>query len=63
MKKNRHHVIPVSRVKGKELQKIVLIDKKQHDLYHQLVSNMLPIEAFMYFNETFWGNKFKIEED
>ena len=58
---NHHHVIPRSRVKDKGLLKTVLTPAKEHNLYHQLVGNMTPIEAFKYFNETFWDKEFIME--
>jgi len=41
---------------------VCMIPDKQHNLYHQLVGNMTPMEAFVFFNETFWGNYFILEE-
>ncbi len=61
-KKTSHHVIPRSRQKKKKLMGVCPVPAKQHDLYHQLVGNMTPMEAFTFFNKTFWGNYFVLEE-
>jgi hypothetical protein len=57
---NRHHIYPTSRLKGGNLIKICLTPAKEHNLYHQLVGNMTVLEAFDYFNKTFWDNSFTL---
>jgi len=57
---NHHHIYPSSRLKGRSLIKTCLTPVKEHDLYHQLVGNMTVLEAFEYFNKTFWDNSFTL---
>ena len=57
---NVHHVVPKSRCQELGVNKDsprnkVVVDKKAHDLYHQLFSNMTPYEAFNYLLRTFWN--------
>ena len=61
MKKTVHHVTPRSRLRGKGILGVCRIPEKQHDLYHQLVGNMTPVEAFHFLNETFWKKLFVVE--
>jgi hypothetical protein len=61
-KTTKHHIIPRSRQKKKKLMGVCLVPAKQHNLYHCLVGNMTPMEAFEFFNKTFWGKLFVIVE-
>ncbi len=61
-KMTRHHVIARSRIKKKGLLGVCKVPAKQHSLYHCLVGNMTPEEAFEFFNKTFWGKLFVIVE-
>lgn len=56
-KKTKHHVLPQSRRPdlAEEESNIVLVSVKEHDLYHQLFQNKLPIEIIDYLVEHFWG--------
>jgi len=58
--KTRHHIIPVSRIKGREIVGICKVPAKQHELYHHLFGNMCPGEIIMFLNETFWNELFEI---
>ena len=57
---NVHHVIPQSRcqefgVNPNSPRNKIVVDKKAHDLYHQLMGNKTPFEAFEYLLRTFWN--------
>jgi hypothetical protein len=58
----KHHIVPRSRRKNKKLMGVCSVPARQHNLYHQLVGNMTPMEAFVFFNETFWGKYFTLDE-
>lgn len=51
---SKHHIVPKSRLKGKEL--IAYIHPDSHRLYHQLFSNRTPEEIIRYLVEYFWDN-------
>jgi len=57
LKKTKHHVLPQSRfpdLADKE-SNIVMVSEREHDSYHRLFENKLPIEILDYLVNTFWG--------
>jgi hypothetical protein len=64
LKKTKHHVLCKSRRPdlANEPKNIVEVSEKEHDAYHRLFGNKLPIEVIDYLVNTFWGgNKHFVE--
>ena len=59
-KKTRHHIIPTSRRKGRDVRGVCLVPQRQHDLYHRLFGNMIPEEITEWLNEIFWNEGYII---
>ena len=63
-KKNWHHIFPKSRCpqwKHRDWNQ-VNIDRKMHDLYHQLFENRTPQEVLNFLTEYFWGGHIVVSE-
>ena len=57
MHKNRHHVIPSSRLGSDAEENIAYVDVLAHEKYHHLFSNKIPDEIIKYLVNYFWrGN-------
>ena len=60
--RNTHHIFPRSR--NPELKNAkwnqISIDRRQHDLYHQLFGNRTPQEIMDFLTEYFWGGRLEI---
>jgi len=54
----RHHILPRSRG-GEEVENVVIVNAKKHDIYHRLFDNMTPEEIIEYLVEEFWGDKWE----
>lgn len=59
-KRNKHHIIPQSRLLGKGIEGVCRVDAKIHDLSHQLHGNRTPHEIIQFYNEYLWGNSYEI---
>lgn len=59
-KKNKHHIIPRSRLIGKGVEGVCRVDAKIHDLSHQLHGNRTPREILEWYNEYLWGGIYEI---
>jgi len=57
-KKTRHHIIPRSKGGNDELRNISWVKQKTHNHYHNLFSNMTPVEILRYLFKTFWNNDY-----
>lgn len=63
-KKTDHHVLPKSRRPdlANEKKNIVRVSAIEHDNYHRLFGNKMPLEIIDYLVNTFWGgNKHFVE--
>jgi hypothetical protein len=61
--KNRHHIFPRSRVNAKDILGVCESKSQQKKLYRELVIEVDDIVfAFNFFNETFWGRHFEVQE-
>lgn len=56
-----HHIIPKSRLSEFPstlvITNIVKVDRRRHNLYHQLFSNRTPEEIIELLVDEFWGGK------
>lgn len=59
-RKNRHHIIPQSRLKGRGISAVCYVDEKIHNLSHALFGNMTPEEIVEWLNKTLWHNNYHI---
>ena len=65
---NLHHLVPRSRcwqfgIDPNDERNLIIVDKRKHSLYHSLVGNMVPREAFEFFCQTFWKGSILIKEE
>lgn len=60
--KNRHHIFPRSRKNGQDILGVCENKNQQKVFYHDLVGQEDIIEAFKFFNETFWDKHYEISE-
>ena len=56
---NVHHVIPQSRcnefrIDPDDVRNKIMVNKREHELYHALFENKTPYEALEYLLNTFW---------
>lgn len=58
--RNKHHTTPRSRLAGKEVAGVCVVDAKIHDLSHQLHGNRTPEEIVQWYNDYLWGNSYEI---
>lgn len=54
----------ISRKKKKKTNRpqISKVSKRKHELYHQIVGNMLPEESLCFFNHKFWNKTYELKE-
>jgi len=55
-RRNRHHIIPRSRLTGKTVE----VPIANHHIYHALFGNMTPPEIVEWLNREFWGNEYEV---
>lgn len=58
--RNKHHIIPRSRLLGKGVEGVCKVDAKIHDLSHQLHGNRTPQEIIEFYNDYLWGGIYEI---
>lgn len=56
---NRHHILCSSRGGSDDDFNIAIVDKKKHDLLHQLFSNMTPDEIINHLVTYFWNDQWE----
>ena len=64
---NVHHITPRSRcrefgVRPNNKNNLVIVNRLEHELYHQLFGNMVPQEACQYLCDTFWLGVITMED-
>lgn len=59
-KRTKHHIIPRSRLKGKGIEAVCIVEDKIHNLSHALFGNMTPEEIVHWLNENLWDNSYEI---
>lgn len=59
MRKNKHHIIPLSRFRKGN---IVIIPEADHNKYHALFGNLKPDEIIEYLVLKFWNEKWEYVE-
>jgi hypothetical protein len=52
-KTNKHHITPRSKGGSSKPHNIVHVDPRKHEVYHQLFSNLTPLEINQLLNELF----------
>ena len=58
-RKSRHHVLPASIGGTFAKENIVMLNKKEHQNYHTLFSNLAPDEIIVYLVEHFWNGQWR----
>jgi len=56
-KLTKHHIIPRSRGGYTEKKNLSIVSHKEHDLYHQLFQNKVPVEILHYLITVFWNGQ------
>jgi len=56
-----HHIIPRSRGGKNEPDNLIQVERRKHEIYHELFGNKTPDQIIRYLKEYWFKNKLKLE--